>query len=101
MNSKPISPKDLNDKKINAIPYQAIDVFNYLIEKNYSAGKRASSFGKNEAMNQICSLIPNTSEREIDEAVFSHIYDLYRANGWIVREICDRDVTIAFYYPDN
>lgn len=78
---KPISPKDVVNKKREALPEKVLEAFNELIARNWD--DYSSVVLQKEVANLIASKLDITTS-EVYSNHYLDVEDIYRKAGWIV-----------------
>ena len=79
--TKPFSPEEAKNNKINTTPDVVIQTFNELITKNLLGG---TSVVKQEDVLVILENVHEMHRREIFDNNWLSVEDIYRAQGWKV-----------------
>jgi len=80
---KPISPNEMNVRKLEVIPECVIEAFNYLIALKWTGGY--AKFKQDEVVDRILSKQPEGFNRQtIYDQHWLDVEDIYRAEGWKV-----------------
>jgi hypothetical protein len=79
---KPISPKEVVDKKRESIPDFVIEAFNQMIAENWDG--KESRFRQDEVVTRMFLLQKGLTQSEIQEKNLLDVEEIYRKEGWIV-----------------
>ena len=79
--TKPFSPEEAKNNKINTTPDVVIQTFNELITKNLLGG---TSVVKQEDVLVVLENVHEMNRREIFDNNWLSVEDIYRAQGWKV-----------------
>ena len=84
--AKPITPEDVADKKLEAMPEAVIEAFNELIVKGWDG--RCATVVQDEVINRIIGKMQPDNPSQLRTKIFANhwldVEDIYRKSGWKV-----------------